>query len=220
MSKVWRSALVAGRDTVPVTDDGPAPTPEPRISYAERDRVLAVLRAHTAEGRLTLDEFSERAEAVVAARTSADLEPLTADLPPAEIRRKAVTRWTVAIMGGSHRRGRWRVADSTNAVAVMGECRLDLRAAEFEGKTITIRAVAVMGSVEIVVPDGIEVELTGLPIMGASSLKVRDVPAVPGSPLIRVRALALMGDVTVRSRSRTSRSSGSRGDDGGEQFVK
>ena len=179
--------------------DRPGPDQEPRISYAERDQVLAILRAHTAEGRLTLDEFTERAEAVVAARTSSDLMPLTADLPPAETRRRPATRWTMAIMGRSDRKGRWRVTDGTNAVAVMGECRLDLRGAEFDGKTVTIRAMAVMGSVEIIVPEGIEVELTGLPIMGSNSLKVGEVSTVPGSPLVRVRALALMGDVTVRT---------------------
>ena len=160
-----------------------------------------MLRTHTAEGRLTLEEFSERAEAVVAARTASDLEPLTADLPAAETRRRVATRWTVAIMGDSRRRGRWRVPNSTNAVAVMGDCLLDLRAAEFDGDAITIRAVAVMGRVVIIVPEGIDVDLTGVPIMGSKSLKVRDVPPLPGSPLVRVQAVALMGDVTVRSRA-------------------
>lgn len=186
-------------DTNDVSDDRPEPAPEMRISDADRDRVLAILRDHTADGRLTLDEFSERAEAVVAARTSSDLKPLTADLPLREALRRPATRWTLAVMGGSHRRGRWRVAGGTTALAVMGECQLDLRAAEFDGKTITIRAVALMGSVEIVVPEGIEVDLTGVPIMGSNSLKVSEVSTLPGSPLVRVRALALMGDVTVRS---------------------
>jgi DUF1707 SHOCT-like domain/2TM domain len=54
---------------------------ELRVSDADRDRVAERLRAATAEGRLTSDELEERLEAAFAARTDAELAPLTADLP-------------------------------------------------------------------------------------------------------------------------------------------
>jgi hypothetical protein len=52
-----------------------------RIGDAERQRVVDMLGRHTGEGRLTLDEFSERAGQVYAAQTRADLEAVLADLP-------------------------------------------------------------------------------------------------------------------------------------------
>ncbi|MEH0927989.1 DUF1707 domain-containing protein [Micromonospora inaquosa] len=54
---------------------------ELRASDDDRNRVVAALHQHTAAGRLTLDEFSERAGAVWTARTLGDLAALTRDLP-------------------------------------------------------------------------------------------------------------------------------------------
>ena len=48
-------------------------------------------------------------------------------------------------------------------------------------------------------PDGIEVEVTGFTLMGDKEVRLAPVPRVPGTPLIRVRAYAVMGDVTVGS---------------------
>lgn len=52
-----------------------------RASDEERENVVAILREHTAQGRLTLDEFDERMNAAYAAKTWEDLRPLTMDLP-------------------------------------------------------------------------------------------------------------------------------------------
>lgn len=52
-----------------------------RIGDAEREAVATGLREHYARGRLTLDEFQHRLDAVFAAKTSADLAKITADLP-------------------------------------------------------------------------------------------------------------------------------------------
>ncbi|MEV1333496.1 DUF1707 domain-containing protein [Micromonospora costi] len=54
---------------------------ELRASDDDRQRVVAELQGHTAAGRLTLDEFSDRVGAVWNARTLGDLAALTRDLP-------------------------------------------------------------------------------------------------------------------------------------------
>lgn len=53
-----------------------------RIGTAERDRVRDLLQRHTAEGRLTLDEFGERIDEVLRARTAVDLDHALRELPP------------------------------------------------------------------------------------------------------------------------------------------
>src|SRR5215469_17373316 len=52
-----------------------------RIGDAERENVATSLREHYAKGRLTLDEFQQRLDAVFAAKTDTDLAKITADLP-------------------------------------------------------------------------------------------------------------------------------------------
>lgn len=52
-----------------------------RVGDAERERVRAQLQQHAADGRLTLDELSERFGEMYAARTAADLERTLRDLP-------------------------------------------------------------------------------------------------------------------------------------------
>jgi class 3 adenylate cyclase len=179
--------------------------PVVRVSDADRNQAVELLRQHTAEGRLTLDEFSERVGLAFGARTQVDLEQVMADLPAVrapvpETQRRKVTGWTIAILSGSRRKGRWRPQAHTKAVAIMGGCELDLRQAEIDGPEIVITAVAVMGGIDIIVPDGIEVDLSGVPIMGGKDLKVRDVAPTPGAPRVRVRAFPIMGGVTVRSK--------------------
>jgi class 3 adenylate cyclase len=198
----------------------------PRLSDKDRERVIEVLKRSCGDGRLTLDEFSERVDAAYRAVSLPDLPPVLADLPhpfgpdcagvlmggtgdspvpnappvPATAGRE-VTRWTVSIMGGSQRRGRWRLREKTNAVAIMGGCQLDMRHAEVEGPSVVVRATAVMGGIEIIVPEGIEVELGGIAIMGGKDARrLKVVPPLPGSPIIRIKAFAFWGAVTVRSK--------------------
>ena len=57
-----------------------------RASDGERDQVVELLQRHFADGRLTQDEFGERAGAALAARTRDQLHALTADLPGPDVR--------------------------------------------------------------------------------------------------------------------------------------
>lgn len=63
-------------------------SPEMRASDADRDRVAAVLREHTAQGRITMDEFNDRLEELYKSRTYGDLAKLTADLPDVDLRHR------------------------------------------------------------------------------------------------------------------------------------
>jgi hypothetical protein len=52
-----------------------------RISHADREAAAAGLRDHFAAGRLTLDEFQQRLDAVFAAKTDRELAGINRDLP-------------------------------------------------------------------------------------------------------------------------------------------
>ena len=186
-------------------------TPEIRASDAEREYVVDVLRAHCSEGRIDLDEFSERINRVYAARTIGELNEVTADLPvttsqsgvaPEAGRTRRAVKWTIGIMSGPNRRGRWRIEGETTAIAFMGGVNLDLRDAEIAGDEITIRVFAMMGGVEIIVPEGVEVHISGIPFMGGCDDKTNpDAPILPGTPVVRIKYFAMMGGVGVKSKA-------------------
>jgi hypothetical protein len=53
-----------------------------RASDADREQFVEALRRHHAEGRLTVEELTERTEQAYSARTLGDLDALGGDLPP------------------------------------------------------------------------------------------------------------------------------------------
>ena len=171
---------------------------ELRISDADRERTVALLGEHHAVGRLTYDEFVERMDQAYEARTGAELDRLTADLPAAPSPpRDRKRRWVVSIMGGTSRTE--QVADEHVVLDVMGGSDLDLRHATFPSGEAKVTAIAIMGGSEIWVPDGARVELSGFALMGGNDNRV-----APGGtgPLIRVRAWSLMGGIDVRTGTR------------------
>src|SRR5207244_5479043 len=60
-----------------------------RVSDAERERVVELLKGHLADGRVSMDEFSDRAAEAYASKTVRDLERCLRDLPPS---RRAAAR--------------------------------------------------------------------------------------------------------------------------------
>jgi hypothetical protein len=194
-------------------DSGPEPSPPAILaSDAERERTSEVLRQASVEGRLTLDEFSVRVERALAARTRDELEAVTQDLPaiaptrpaqpvPGMVPRQAV-RSSVSIISSIERKGFWRADETMLAVSVMGSCKLDLRGATISAPVTTINAYVVMGSLDVIVPFGVEVELEGTAIMGSKESKLKGPPPGPGAPIVRINAFSLMGSVTVRDSAR------------------
>lgn len=184
--------------------------PAIRIGDRDREQVVDLLKRAWADGRLTMDEFNERTAAAWSARTRDDLDILVSDLPPgapptgASIQRTRypvapAKRSLVAIMSGRRAKGPWRVPVEVSAFAFWGHVGIDLRNADIEVPVVTIRAVAVMGGVDIVVPPGMRVELDGFVLMGGATDLTRSVPPVEGGPLIRVKAAGMWGGVSVRT---------------------
>ena len=191
-----------------------------RISDADRERVAEVLRKAAGDGRLDIEELEERLESAYAAKTYGELVPITQDLPvagashlmsvtepvpsQAPVGGVPTTSNAIAIFGGAERKGAWVVPHQFNAFAMFGGIELDLRQATLEARDVTITAVAIMGGVDIVVPDDLTVMVDGAGILGgfADSTK-RSTPAPPpGAPVVRVKGMALFGGVSVSRKPR------------------
>ena len=192
---------------------------ELRVSDAERHQVAEVLRHAAGEGRLDIDELEQRLEAAFAAKTYGELEPLVRDLPAHDLAttapgsaRPVVQRpvgdlpspsTSFAVMSATERRGEWDLGEGHTAWALMGSVTLDLRQAALPAHA-TITAVAVMGEVTVIVDQYTRVDVDGVGVMGSfGEARPRVAPVLgPGSPVVRVRGVALMGAVEVVRKPR------------------
>jgi hypothetical protein len=88
---------------------------------------------------------------------------------------------------------------SAQLSALFGGITLDLRGAMLDPDGASISALAAFGGVEIRVPPGWSVEMSGLPILGGYDSKALDdeIPALD-APRLRVDATAILGGVTVK----------------------
>jgi hypothetical protein len=169
-----------------------------RASDADRDRTVETLAAASAEGRLSLVEYSERSEAALVAPTLGDLASLTADLPAAPHGdAAAVPEEITAVLGNESRKGPWVVPPHLAVRSVLGDCHLEMQHAVIGQHVTNIDATVRFGTVTIFVPDGINVRMTGRAVLGAKSSDLGGEPQ-PGAPVIVVRCDVLCGAVTVR----------------------
>ena len=189
-------------EVVPTRALAPAATPAVRLADADRERVGTLLREHTVEGRLTLDEFSSRLDALYAARTDAELAAILADLPEhaAEPPRGKRRAWLVTLFGSEQRRGPWRAPRRMFAFSLLGSPDLDFRRAVIDTEEVRITSFAFMGSLTAIVPAGVEVELGGFCLVGGNDFVTKeDVPPGPsGGPRLRIRCYTLFGGAAVR----------------------
>src|SRR5215468_3386068 len=142
----------------------PPSSPSLRASDADRDRVIELLRAAVADGRLDSVEFDHRLDAALAARTIDALTPLTADLiaapgsdralslplagTPAE---PAAELLTIKEKHGTVRRdGRWTLPHRLALRTTWCDVMLDLTSAARSGPELVIELRVRGGNVELV----------------------------------------------------------------------
>ncbi len=106
----------------------------------------------------------------------------------------------LAVMGGASRRGSWVPPRKLQILAVMGGAELDFREARFGAEGIDINIFALMGGVEIIIPPGVRVEISGVALMGGFEEHGSTSAADAYAPVLRVGGFALMGGVEIRTR--------------------
>jgi hypothetical protein len=180
------------------TQRKPPGPPELRVSDDDRERALELLREHTVAGRLTLEEFSERADRALRARTHGELDATAAELPQATSPARRVRRWMVTLIGSEQRQGRWRVPDRIRAVSLLGAPDLDLRHAVISSPEVKITSISLVGVLTALVPAGVDVDLGGFAAIGGNDLFAEGQAHAPGGPRVRIRSYALFGGARVR----------------------
>ncbi|HEV7751369.1 MAG TPA: DUF1707 domain-containing protein [Baekduia sp.] len=196
-----------------------AETPELRASDADRERAAELLRRAGGEGRLDVDELGERLQQAFAARTRAELERLVADVaddgpdravgaPAARLpvrRGEGGSRWVISVLSGVDRRGHWRLAPSVLSLNILGSSDLDLNEAELSDERTEVRVIAILGSAGIRVPEGLNVEVSQLALMGDNDIRLGPERPDPGGPTVHLKLFSLMGSIDVKRGPRPTR---------------
>ncbi|HZS93476.1 MAG TPA: DUF1707 domain-containing protein [Chloroflexota bacterium] len=178
---------------------------EVRASDSEREELTHLLREACVEGRLTLEEFSERVAEAMAARTREQLQALTRDLPPVQPARATSSQLKspssiLALCGTAHRKGRWRLAQESRILVCCGECKLDLRGATISSQVTTMEVRVIAGSVSIILPEGVDVDLDVSVIAGERKIRLTEENLPFDAPVIRITGLVLAGSIDVRDQ--------------------
>ncbi|MFD2079296.1 protein of unknown function [Actinopolymorpha cephalotaxi] len=183
---------------------------ELRASDADREQTAEVLRRAAGAGRLDFEELDNRLERTYAARTYAELVPLTADLPEAAERPSRQQGGTAAnaparpgpaevnaLLSSQKVNGRWLVPPRLSARAYLGDVTLDFTEAAIPHEVVLDVQVG-MGQLTLIVPDDIAVDFErGTTVLAERKNKTRGVQG-PGTPVIRVRGTVVLGELTAK----------------------
>ena len=204
-----------------ITDETDAGPPVRSLTPEERQATVDRLCVHYARDALTASELELRLDLVYAARTRAELVSLEHDLPAleSETRLAAPPRaeapssvpidpsravrerdLIVSIWGGTERKGGWTPARRLTALTLMGGAELDFREAVFTTREVSVRIVAVMGGVVVIVPPGVGVEWAGIALMGGVATPERTGRLAADGPVVRISGIVCMGGVDVVER--------------------
>jgi hypothetical protein len=174
-----------------------------RASDADRERVVTLLAQAAADGRITLEEHAHRVQRAYTARTLGDLAGLTEDLalPGAQPLRLDNSRIVTAFFTTERRSGRWVVPDRLVVTAIGGQVVLDLREALLQGQRTQMYVSALGGQVNLLVPAGVTVITRNLAeaLPGTRPEPRPEPPAPPGTLVIELHTLTLLGRIHVRT---------------------
>ncbi|QFY07899.1 DUF1707 domain-containing protein [Nonomuraea phyllanthi] len=195
-------------------DEHPDLTPgrQVRPSDEDRDRVAQRLQEAAAAGRIELGELDQRLTELYDAKTQGELayagrglpEPTRADL--LVVRDEPSSHFAMSVFGWFSRRGRWVAPRAFTSLSMFGGGEIDLRDARFASQEIRVRAFALWGYTEVIVPDDVEVEIKGFGLFGAFDRSA--VRREPGAPRIVISGLALFGGVGTKLKAAPKASSG------------
>lgn len=162
-----------------------------RVSDSEREHVVGLLQRAIGRGMLDLDEFTERTDVALAARTRGELNAVLVDLPGL-VHRDAVTTAAMPApgaapnpvpgvpgvprpLGGSgerlelkahgsnlKRNGRWHVPAEIYVRNKYGETKLDFTEAEVAHPVVHVELDTKWGSVTVVIPQTASVDINNI----------------------------------------------------------
>lgn len=176
-------------DTVSAVSDAHESRPTPILaSDAERERSITLLRDAVGEGRLTLEEFSERVGLAQTARTDQELALLAHDLPgdSSAVLPVASTEEHRAFCSCLVRNGPWSLPSRSSWRSIFGTIELDLRQARLAGRETVLEVYNLFGTVTVIVPEGVEVVVRGGGLLASQKIEPPEHPPIADAPRLTI----------------------------------
>ena len=154
------------------------------------------------EGRLTLEEFSQRVDVAQAARTDGELANLTRDLPsqaPPPATPSTTSEQHRAFCSHLTRNGPWALPSRSAWRSIFGTIDLDMRQARLDGPETVIEVYNLFGTVTLIVPDGVEVIVRGGGLFASQKIESPERPLIVGAPRLIVDTRGPGGTLYVRT---------------------
>ncbi|SFP85003.1 protein of unknown function [Amycolatopsis arida] len=188
-----------------------------RVSDREREHVIGLLQKAIGRGLLDLDEFTERTDVALAARTRGELNTVLIDLPglvhadaPAPTPGYSAAPSPVGsgermVLQGKGstiaRQGRWVVPAELLVRNKYGQTKLDFSEAELTSPVVHLELDVKWGSVSIVVPPSGVVDTNGVGELKWSTLDDKTgTNGRAGTPRFVLTGRVQGGTVTIRNR--------------------
>ena len=193
--------------------------PDNRPIKVQREEAIKKLEHNFAHGYLEVEEFESRLDLAINTTLSQDLARITADLAiiPTNTENSSdiiintgkvrSEEMFLSILSGVDRKGIWKPARKNRVFTLLGGTDLDFSEAIFPPGETDIEFLCLLGGLDIIVPEGINVEVKGLPIMAGIDKKVSD-EHYPGRPTLRIHGIVLMGGVDIKHPKRKKRRRG------------
>jgi hypothetical protein len=165
----------------------------------DRQRATAFVQELYAAGAIDAGRFDTGISGLLAATTDAELAEVVRSLPPPVALTSPDRRLArpLEIHSGMRRLrlgGRWQVGRETHISADLGSVKIDLTEAEFDDRVVDLHVYTGWGSITIIVPRGVGVQI----VHHRGGVDARLEPPVPGLPLVRLDATTSMGKIHLR----------------------
>jgi hypothetical protein len=182
-----------------VTKAVPFAAPPDGVDEEARDAAVGRLGDLYSAGELSHACFCAALEQLFAARGHVDLESAMQALPPLvrltpSARRLSEPLVLHAADGGLQLGAGWQLAAETTIRTGVGSALVDLTAASWDTLHVSLR-LETWGSIEVLVPEGVAVQMAG----GAGRVRLEALSApVPGGPVLRISTSGPAGVIRIR----------------------
>lgn len=186
-----------------------------------REQVIDQLKGNYAHNNIVIEEFERRLEIATASEDRYELLKVVQDLPAVQpsgeypdqewsqqpgnvtlnLGRVREEDSMVAVFSGVDRKGLWRPARSSKLLALFGGMDIDYSRAYMPPGETYVDAMCVFGGVDIIVPEGMNVEVHGVPLFGGIENKTTG-EYIPGAPTLHIRAFVLFGGMEIKPKKK------------------
>lgn len=183
-----------------------------------REQVIDQLKTNYAHNNIAIEEFERRLDLAATCSDRFELLKIVDDLPAIQgssqdsnvkqdgqfslnLGHVRNEENLVAIFSGSERKGPWRPARHSKVLAIFGGADIDYTQAYLPPGEFEIEMMCLFGGVDIIVPEGLNVELNAVPIFGGVDNHTSG-EYIPGAPTLRIRAMVMFGGVDVKPKKR------------------